>query len=124
MMRVFRASGRSIDIPQNSDERTSTSLTDVINCLSDELEALYKMVETPKTEIARCADGEKGEKKKKKKKKYICPRCGQELHEQTIVVADVIRMMKCYNRECDFSGINKSDYDSIFEFGRLESEHS
>lgn len=58
MMRVFRASGRTIDIPRTGNEDTTTSLVDVINCLSDELEALYKMMETPKeqTKIVRCKD--------------------------------------------------------------------
>ena len=64
MMRVFRASGRSIDIPKTGTENTSTSLVDVINCISDELEALYKMLETPKkqTGIVRCKDCKHGEK--------------------------------------------------------------
>lgn len=58
MIRLFHASGRYIDIPQDSCEHTSTSLVDVINCLADELEALYKMLETPKEQanIVRCKD--------------------------------------------------------------------
>jgi hypothetical protein len=53
MKRVFRASGHAIDIPRTGTENTSTSLVDVINCISDELEALYRLIEVLCADIER-----------------------------------------------------------------------
>jgi len=53
MKRVFRASGHAIDISKTGTENTSTSLVDVINCISDELEALYRLIEVLCADIER-----------------------------------------------------------------------